>query len=134
MSNKAVITRNAPDIDTDTVLNIYGLLSSLSPTFLRHYIKDNPTVNIRVVFRVLVAVKRLKCVTRGAIITDSNIHVYSCYRAVKHLTDIGYIKAVPRARLIIPFQRTKIDTAYSVTELGDQVLDKITSSVLKRSA
>lgn len=61
--------------------------------------------------------------------TIGHVRKYACQNTaingIKQLLDLALVREVKKPRLIIPFQRYKVDKGYILTAKGEQLLRKI---------
>lgn len=55
----------------------------------------------------------------------------SVERSISILLRLNYIRVIGKPRLIVPFQRFKVDKGYVITPAGEAILRKIVSSIVK---
>lgn len=89
------------------------------------YIPFKPGLRVRTTFNILVIVKLLKMPTRAGILHFGNLGQESTGMAIRYLVDLGLIRKCGKPRLIKPFQKIKVDTGYTITVKGENVIRRI---------
>lgn len=97
---------------------------------IRKYIPERPLIRVSRCYHLLLVIKHnprqsalgLRMLMNStAQVTDKN---------TAYLLELGYIRKIGKPRLIIPFQRFKVDTGYVITVRGNSVLAKIFDCVV----
>ena len=100
-------------------------LNSLSPALINPYIPQRAGIRNTFAFQCLLNINVTPRLTKTAYANSFNKCKQSTCLAIDYLIELGLVSELGKPRLIIPFQRFKIDTAYTITPKGSKVVAEI---------
>lgn len=109
----------------------YFLITNITTSKIRGCMPIPKGYRVRYAFKVLIAIQGLKRPSKTNLVNYMSAGTTSLIKMVDWLYAEGYIKDVPKPRLIKPFQKYKVDKGYILTDKGKQCLYKIISTVVK---
>ena len=100
-------------------------LNSLSPALIDPHIPRRPGIRNTFAFQCLLSINVTPWLTKTAYANSFNRCKQSTCHTIDYLKELGLVSELGKPRLIIPFQKFKIDTAYTITPKGSKVVAEI---------
>ena len=126
MCNKVVTTPLTDEQVLNAIVLHHVNILTLPIAKIKPYMPLSKGYRVKYLLSILMSVKGLKrAVTKAILINDLSYHGPSLIKSVDYLFKVGYLAKRGKPRLIVPFQKYKIDTGYVITEKGNEVLRKI---------
>lgn len=113
-----------------TLINSYARVLSINTAIIKPCMDISLGYRYKYLFQLMLTVNGLINPSKSNIIEAVGYCRGSCIRSIDYLHSIGYLRQVPKPRLIKPFQKYKVDNGYQLTDKGREVLYKIIASVL----
>ena len=112
-----------PLAEQSLLVHVLGIIKmyNMSAVMLDKHLPRKAVCRQSTAFRVLCVVFGNPMCTKAQV-RRYRISSRSVERCLDYLMSLGYVKAVKKPRLIIPFQAYKIDIGYRVTVKGEIVL------------
>lgn len=123
--NGAVRPININDKDINRLIIAANKLNSLSPTLINPYIPIKHGLRNTFVFQCLLNIHVSPRLTKTAYAASFNTCKQSTCHAIDYLKELGLVYELGKPRLIIPFQRFKVDKAYRSTPKGNTVIAEV---------
>lgn len=127
MEKLGINTLPADDYCNNVILIPLGKYLTLPLDRIRAFIPERRGFRSSACLDLLVIIN---CNPRLAITRVSSLMHSNPYKAIKnvaYLMSLGYVRQIGKPRLIIPFQRFKIDKGYVITQSGIKVLRELMS-------
>lgn len=113
-----------PTLDKKTTDGIIILTNHIIATeAIRAHISDIKGLTGRSCYNILLLIYRFP--RRSAQVLEDMAHAGVLRRSLPRLQELGYIKAIGRPRLIVPFQKFKVDRGWVITDSGVMVIKNI---------
>lgn len=100
-------------------------LNNLSPALINPYIPRRAGVRNTFAFQCLLNINVTPRLTKTAYANSFNKCKQSTCHTIDYLKELGLVSELGKPRLIIPFQKFKIDTTYAITPKGSNVITEI---------
>ncbi|WP_295655754.1 hypothetical protein [uncultured Mucilaginibacter sp.] len=97
-------------------------LNSLSPALIEPYIPRRTGLRNTFAFQYLLNINVNPRLTKTAYANMFNTCRHSTCHVIDYLKELGLVYELGKPRLIKPFQRFKVDTAYNITTKGSKVI------------
>lgn len=121
----AVTTAEEANNSVKGLLDNYGRVYDVKGSKISLYIPLLPGSRPRYLYQIMLAVARLKQPSKSNVVSSMRAGRTSALNAIDHLYQHGYLRKVPKPRIIKPFGKYKIDTGYELTEKGMRTLYNI---------
>lgn len=100
-------------------------IATISIALLNKHLPGKQGIRIRTLFNCLVAVYLMDRASKFNICNKYNYNERSVSCSLCHLLELKLIRSIGKPRLIVPFQKFKVDVGYVITPLGEQTIVKI---------
>ena len=118
----AVSPGNINDKHINRLIIIANKINGLKPALIDPYIPRKQGLRNTFAFQCLLNINVAPRLTKTAYARSFSTCRQSTCRTIEYLKELGLVYELGRPRIIIPFQRFKVDTAYSITPKGSQLI------------
>jgi len=116
---------NINDKDINRLIIAANKLNNLRPALIDLYIPRRSGIRNTFAFQCLLNIYIAPRLTKTACATSFNTCRQSTCHTIDYLKELGLVRECGKPRLIIPFQRFKVDTAYKITPKGNKVITEV---------
>jgi len=106
------------------IINIVKFLE-LKLSTIRKYIPDKKGIRASNCFELLILISANPRTTQWYLRFVTNSTGFTISKNVNYLLELSLIKQIGKPRLIVPFQKFKVDKGYVITPAGEKLLREI---------
>ena len=116
---------NINDKDIKRLIIAANKLNTLSPALIDLYIPRRLGLRNTFAFQCLLNIYATPQLTKTAYARSFNTCRQSTCHTIDYLNELGLVCEFGKPRLIVPFQRFKVDIAYNITPKGIKVIAEV---------
>ncbi len=120
--SNGVSPANINDEDINRLIIAANKMNNIRPALINPYIPRKQGLRNAFAFKCLLNINVTPRLTKTAYARSFNTCRQSTCHTIDYLKELGLVYELGKPRLIKPFQRFKVDTAYNITTKGLQVI------------
>jgi hypothetical protein len=110
------------DEHINRLIIVANKINGLRPALIEPHIPRKQGLRSTFAFQCLLNINVVPRLTKAGLARSFNTCRQSTCHTIDYLNELGLVYELGKPRLIIPFQRFKVDTAYNITPKGFQVI------------